>query len=319
MEGKACEINRVPIDEEKQKLVTEDVYTIQVNPKQVSGILSFISKNIPMLEGIEHVKRVKRTIDDDQQVILSVIICQTKMLTKDELDKKFEGTEWQEQEIGISPVPVRAPYTKQQFDEWKQVWPVAFRPPLVVRSEIEPKEYGYVANNLKRIALLRDQSKERGDRAVAVAVVSPKTQNVIAEASDMTNTLGHPLKHAAICCISKVAEIEVGRQRKKQSGDADEGPSGATVPAKRAHTPETPGQGDAQDGFDFETAGYLCEGLDVFASKEPCVMCCMALVHSRIGRLFFLDESSSGGISYYLMHSRKGLNHHFAAYQCNLL
>ncbi|KAI8320255.1 hypothetical protein GQ54DRAFT_318181 [Martensiomyces pterosporus] len=342
-ENGLCEIKRIPLEEETQKLVTEDVYTTRVGPQQVSRILAFISKTLPKLEGIEHVKRVKRTTEKEdggkQSVSLEVIVCQTSRLSRSELDGRLSGTEWQALPIAITPVPVRAPYTKEQFDEWKKVWPVAFRPPLVVRRELTQEDQEYITRWIRRVAESRDRSESEGNRPVAVAIASPKTGCAVAESTDKTHSLGHPLKHAAICCIGQVAELEVERQQLAQqrkdedidTADDKEEPS-SLVPAKRPHGPEnspapslhseqtTPGGTPKTDGdgFEFETAGYLCEGLDVFASKEPCVMCCMALVHSRIGRLFFLDEAAGGGISFYSMHSRKGLNHHFTAYKCTL-
>ncbi|KAJ2715504.1 tRNA-specific adenosine deaminase subunit tad3, partial [Coemansia spiralis] len=53
-------VARIPIEEERQKLEIEQVYTVQVTAPQTARILQFASKALPRLEGLEHVKRVKR-------------------------------------------------------------------------------------------------------------------------------------------------------------------------------------------------------------------------------------------------------------------
>lgn len=62
---------------------------------------------------------------------------------------------------------------------------------------------------------------------------------------------------------------------------------------------------------------YLCVGLDVYCSQEPCIMCCMALVHSRIGRLIYKDNSkdTKSSIRHFKLHGRAQLNHTFEAWK----
>jgi tRNA(Arg) A34 adenosine deaminase TadA len=61
-----------------------------------------------------------------------------------------------------------------------------------------------------------------------------------------------------------------------------------------------------------ETDQYYLTGLDLYLQQEPCVMCAMALVHSRICRVFYKEYSISGGLgSRYNLHYEKSLNHHF--------
>lgn len=57
---------------------------------------------------------------------------------------------------------------------------------------------------------------------------------------------------------------------------------------------------------------YLCTGYDFYMTHEPCTMCAMALVHSRVRRVFYAQPSEGGALgTCRKLHVQPGLNHHF--------
>jgi len=60
---------------------------------------------------------------------------------------------------------------------------------------------------------------------------------------------------------------------------------------------------------------YICTGYDVYVTREPCTMCAMALVHSRVRRVFYGCNSSQGALGTNIkLHTSKCLNHHYEVF-----
>ena len=62
---------------------------------------------------------------------------------------------------------------------------------------------------------------------------------------------------------------------------------------------------------------YLLTGYDVYLTQEPCLMCSMALVHSRVSRVFFMEPLPQKGGLYSLcrLQNVRSLNHAFEVFQ----
>jgi tRNA-specific adenosine deaminase 3 len=65
---------------------------------------------------------------------------------------------------------------------------------------------------------------------------------------------------------------------------------------------------------------YVCTGYDCFVLQEPCSMCAMALVHSRVGRVIYCYSSNSHGAlgGLYRLQAKRSLNHHYKVYHLPL-
>eukprot|EP00668_Euglena_longa_P000883 GGOE01001067.1.p1 GENE.GGOE01001067.1~~GGOE01001067.1.p1 ORF type:complete len:334 (-),score=33.53 GGOE01001067.1:82-1083(-) len=62
---------------------------------------------------------------------------------------------------------------------------------------------------------------------------------------------------------------------------------------------------------------YLLSGCDVYTTHEPCTMCSMALLHSRVRSVYYaVPNPSFGGLgSRYRINVQQGLNHRFPVYR----
>ncbi|UJR38549.1 hypothetical protein I4U23_031215 [Adineta vaga] len=62
---------------------------------------------------------------------------------------------------------------------------------------------------------------------------------------------------------------------------------------------------------------YLLNGCSIYLTYEPCIMCSMALLHSRISNVYYLYRNQQYGAlgSIYKLHTSKKTNHRFNVYQ----
>ena len=70
-----------------------------------------------------------------------------------------------------------------------------------------------------------------------------------------------------------------------------------------------------------EKESHLLNGCSIYLTDEPCLMCSMALLHSRISSVYFLRSNAEHGslLSHYQLHRLKETNHRFHAYHLSQL
>jgi tRNA-specific adenosine deaminase 3 len=193
--------------------------------------------------------------------------------------------------------------------------------------------------NLAQTAALECREREFG-REIAAVVVDPATEEVVTVAGDARWTetcseLGsgesdrrdlaesRPEHHALMRAIAMVAEKEKRRRNDREIGstvtDDKVSPNpgqGPVTAIERLYTstnteaiapPEHfPKMARAQS--EERPEAYLCNGLDVYLTHEPCVACSMAMIHSRFRACIFIRrmprtgglcaEKDNGGLGY---------------------
>ncbi|KAL7623839.1 hypothetical protein AAE478_005395 [Parahypoxylon ruwenzoriense] len=109
---------------------------------------------------------------------------------------------------------------------------------------------------------------------------------------EKTGRTGNPTAHAALRAISMVAQKLVRAENRVKSE-----PQITEFEAFQ----DKPLLNDEQIVFDAEHPcpdGYLCHELELYMTHEPCTMCAMAILHSRMGRIVFRHRMPlTGGMS----------------------
>lgn len=103
---------------------------------------------------------------------------------------------------------------------------------------------------------------------------------------------GNPMAHAALRAISMVAQKLVRAEGKVRA---------EARPIEFETFQDGPLLKDEADVFEADHPnpdGYLCHELELYMTHEPCTMCAMAILHSRMGRIVFRHRMPlSGGMS----------------------
>jgi tRNA-specific adenosine deaminase 3 len=208
-------------------------------------------------------------------------------------------------------VPQYPPTSASQAAEWSEkYWPIVYKntnpygphPALVARAQVELLANGRADSYT---ALAWDAAREckslrcgLGIGAVIVERIAGNDARVVAVAGDarycgmqsndaaregdMINN-GNVMAHAAMRVIGMVAEK---RLHAADPGNSNQSPSTQPTDSFMAQ-PISPIEIQQFEQGTISPNGYLCLDLELYLTHEPCVMCAMAILHSRFGRVVF--------------------------------
>ena len=248
---------------------------------------------------------VNDTALTSQQPVLHYLVCPTSAITVETLDNIFSSVEPSLDfgpHIRIISVPLNPPSSKEQAKEWsKEYWPTVYKggnpfgphPSLVVRAQDEIRSragrYMSLTKHVGEEVSLAAKGEPIG--AVIVGCSINEGASVIAVAGDARwhhigkiegQGNGNVMAHAVIRAIGMVA-----RKRRALLHNGLVSESDYIESDLEADRPLTPLEKEVYAFSTIARDGYLCHGLELYITHEPCVMCSMAILHSRFSRVIF--------------------------------
>uniref|UniRef100_A0A060T756 ARAD1D00770p n=1 Tax=Blastobotrys adeninivorans TaxID=409370 RepID=A0A060T756_BLAAD len=310
-------LRQIKSSEDHRSLELIDAWYTIIPAQLSSKLLAHLKNVLPEdKHSLNHLRRlVKIDSENTSQVCLKVIVCTVDTVADKQQIVQFVrdalGDSLDNVTVDTAKIPRFQAYTKEQAAEWSsQSWPILWRGnPAAIKTALDDKEVDRIVHYLGVVSEM-SKNADSSQLPVATIIVDPIRDRIVARQCDDRNGSGNPLAHSIMNAAVEAARVEAER---RENGNAIENNNTNT-------NGNEDGNGNEEDK-DGDDRNYLCLDMHVYTTHEPCVMCAMALIHSRIARLVYIHpspktgaiEPSSGAGT--CVHWTKGLNWKYEAWR----
>ncbi|EPE30875.1 Cytidine deaminase-like protein [Glarea lozoyensis ATCC 20868] len=307
-----------------------NVFITAVPLKKASGTLSLIRQLIPRDGGydLQHLRRFAKpdlipsairnsyfasSAESSDTELIFLIVAVASIIPKDILLDSLQKDRVEGPVVLVEgQIPFNAPTSAEQAKAWtNEYWPTVYKksnpfgphPAIVARAQAEIEgnagkwlslawtvaAEAKTARTGEGVGVVIVERSEQGERCLAVAG-DARWDNWPRDCGGNGNVTAHAAMRAIAMVTAKlpnaipVTETDIFRSQPLFSLETDV---------------EEPVNKD----------GYLCHELEIYCTHEPCVMCAMAIVHSRFGKIVFEKRMDEGGITADLNDKNDGLGH----------
>lgn len=292
-----------------------------VNPKDISKVVVSINSTIPAPD-LLHLKRIKNRC----VLLFPQTLCEFEEvhqhLTKQNFDTSVLANKVQI--VSVAEIP---PKIKRQYEKANKLWPCNFHSNKYLETLVSNKLFDVCDMKLHEcymrvaINIAKTAAEKYDSKRVGAVVLDPKINSIVAIGYDFTQD--NPAKHAVMVAIDNVAVTQRGGVWKCTEQIIENNLNLSGIPKDFDFLKESFSEiafgsrlsDDIGSSKNSEDIPYLCTGYYIYLTHEPCVMCAMALVHSRINRVFFGVKTKNGGLcTLCKVQLVKDLNHHYEAF-----
>ncbi|KAF8208840.1 hypothetical protein K438DRAFT_1573795 [Mycena galopus ATCC 62051] len=294
----------LPEEETADSVRTLQAWAVDVpDPRSIGPMLKWLRRSELDASELGHLKRVRK--QGDKSIFLLSVSPDPPSLPSDiSLPAPFLVT-----------VPSSVALTLTSLSLKTALWPTIYAPRR--KGEVEEWTQGkaqWAWDAMHAVVREALRWRDQGELPVAAYVPVPykdATEAVAPDgrdspafmAHDTRQTAAHPLRHAVMNVIRQIADYRahepesIVEPRAPADGDGDADPN------------------DEGDGDDTSRNGtnYLLTSQTLFTTHEPCIMCSMALLHSRVKEIVYLlpmqKTGGCGGVT--CVPALPGVNHRF--------